>query len=132
MFDQDEADDQGSSSKANTKKRRTTYRTPSVVPLETSTSPSLKEFVSSHPPDTLVQKHLVVLAWAKETSEKSSLNVDEVYTAFRHLGWPSGQKDFSQPLRDLKKRQLISGGAKDGFEINHIGLGEIEKLTPNG
>ena len=128
----DDVDDDGDTKARGTYKRKTTYRTPKVVEITLDKSPSLKDFVAHHPPSSLTDKHLVILGWAEECSDLDALNVDQVYTAFRHLGWPSHQKDFSQPLRDLKKRQLIEGSAKDGFKINHIGRGRVEELSKGG
>lgn len=128
----DDLDDDGEAKAKTTSKRKTTYRTPQVVEITLDTTPSLKEFAADHPPGSLTDKHLVILGWADECSELDALDVDQVYTAFRHLGWPSHQKDFSQPLRDLKKRQLISGSAKDGYKINHIGRGRVEEMSKGG
>lgn len=118
--------------RSSTKKRRTSYRTPKVVELNCDATPPLKDYARLYPPPTHNDKHLVILGWANEVDQLSSLTVDQVYTAFRHLDWPSGQKDFSQPLRDLKRQQLVTGSSKDGFKINHIGLGKIEKFKSNG
>ena len=128
----EDLEDEADAKPKNAPKRKPSYRTPQVVEMDFSQSPTLKDFASDHPPATLTDKHLVILGWADECSDLEVLDIDQVYTAFRHLNWPSHQKDFSQPLRDLKKRQLISGSAKDGFKINHIGRGRVEELGRGG
>ena len=85
--------------------------------------------MKDYPPKTTNDKFLAVLGWFKEAADKEAITVDEVYTVFRKLGWPTSIKDFSQPLRDLKGQQVIGGGAKGGFIINHIGLDRVQKLA---
>lgn len=109
--------------------RKRTFPTPKVVPVDWSPKPSVEDFMKQHPSKTSNDKFLAVLAWFKEAADKDAITVDEVYTVFRKLGWPTNIKDFSQPLRDLKGQQVIDGGAKAGFTINHIGLDRVRKFA---
>lgn len=109
--------------------RKATFRTPQVVDIDLKSSPSLESFVKNHPPKNTNNKYLAVLAWFKEARAIDSADVDKVYTCFKHLGWSTAIKDFSQPLRDLKGQQLVGGNAKDGFSINHLGLDRVTKFS---
>jgi hypothetical protein len=108
--------------------QRRSFPTPQVVDVEWDVKPSIEEFAASHSAKTVSDRFLVVLAWQKEAAKKTAVSVDEVYTVFRKLGWPTNIKDFSQPLRDLKSQQWVTGGAKDGFSINHLGLDRVKKF----
>ena len=109
--------------------RTRSFPTPKVVPVDWSVTPSVEDFMKAHPAKTSNDKFLAVLAWFKEAADKEAITVDEVYTTFRKLGWPTNIKDFSQPLRDLKGQQVIGGGSKAGFTINHIGLDRVRKFA---
>jgi hypothetical protein len=109
--------------------RKPTFRTPQVVDIDLKSDPSLESFIKEHPPKSTNNKFLAVLAWFKEARSIDTVDVDQVYTCFKHLGWSTAIKDFSQPLRDLKAQQLVGGSAKDGFAINHLGLDKTKKFS---
>lgn len=102
-----------------------------VVELDTTTSPSLEDYMSTRSPTNIKTKHLCVLGWFKEARGIDQVSVEQVYTCFKKLRWSTAAKDFSQPLRDLKGDDLVSGNSKDGFTINHIGLDRVAKLSGN-
>lgn len=104
------------------------YPTPQVVDVDWATDPTIEQFAASHPASTTNDKYLVVLAWFKDVHEQHAVSTNDVYTAFRKLEWPTNIKDFSQPLRDLKSQQIVTGSSKDGFQINHLGLDRVKKL----
>lgn len=112
-----------------TSPRKRTFATPKVVEVDWNVAPSIDAFVSAHPPKTIKDKFLAVLAWFKEAGVKDAVTPDDVYTVFRKLRWSTNIQDFSQPLRDLKGDQFITGGAKAGFTINHLGLDKVAKLA---
>jgi hypothetical protein len=109
--------------------QRRSFPTPKVVPVDWNVTPSIEGFMKEHPPKTTSDKYLAVLGWFKEAADKEAITVDEVYTVFRKLSWPTNIKDFSQPLRDLKGQQVLTGGSKAGFTINHIGLDRVKKFA---
>ena len=102
-----------------------------VVDIDLDKEPSLESFVAKYQPKTDRDKHLVVVAFLTEhRAELEGANLDHVYTCFRKLGWPSGAKDFGQPLRDLKATQLVDQGkAKGTYVTNHIGLDKVHKMA---
>lgn len=91
-------------------------------------TPTIEEFIAEHPPKSTTDRFLVALTWLKVAAQKQSGTVNEVYTIFRKVKWPTAIKDFSQPMRDLKGQQLVSGGAKDGFSVNHLGEARVEEM----
>jgi hypothetical protein len=91
-------------------------------------SVEITEFARVHDFSTTADKYLIVLAWFDEGLNKSGVSVNEVYTCFRKIGWPTNLKDFSQPLRDLKGQQVVTGNSKDGFTINHLGIDRVSKM----
>lgn len=109
--------------------QKRSFYTPKVVPVDCDTDPSLRSFIDKHPPKNVNAKFLAVLAWFHEARAIKTVSVDQVFTCFKHLEWSTGLKDFSQPLRDLKGQDLIGGGAKAGFEINHVGLDRVTKYA---
>jgi hypothetical protein len=117
-----------------TKKRaapaqKRTFSTPTVVDVDWKIEPSIEAFMSDHAASSTADKYLSVLAWFNDKAGIEAVTSNHVYTAFRKLGWSTAIKDFSQPLRDLKVQQVITGGGKDGFKINHLGLDRISKLS---
>lgn len=106
------------------------FPTPEVVDVNWIVTPSIEEFVGDHPPKSMTDRFLVVMAWFKEAAGEGSVTTNQVYTVFRKLKWPTAIKDFSQPLRDLKSQQLVTGGSKQGFSINHLGSARVEEMKP--
>lgn len=89
------------------------------------------DFVESYPPETERDKHLVSVAYfCEQRKEITDISADHVYTCFRKMKWSVGSKDFAQPLRDLKRLQLLTAGPSRGtYVINHIGLDHVHKLA---
>ena len=108
--------------------QKRSFPTPKVSDVNWDVSPRIEEFVRDHPPKTVADQYLAALAWFKEAGDKEAATVDDVYTIFRKVGWPTNIRDFSQPLRDLKGRQWVTGGTKEGFSINHLGLDRVKKF----
>ncbi len=102
-----------------------------VVDIDLDKEPSLASYVAKYSAKTDRDKHLVVVAFLTEhRAELEGASLDHVYTCFRKLGWPSGAKDFGQPLRDLKVVQLVDQGKSKGtYATNHIGLDKVHKMA---
>ena len=105
-----------------------TFATPEVVDVDWNVSPTIEKYAEEHPPKTTTDKFLVVLSWFKEAVGAGTVTTNQVYTTFRKLKWSTAIKDFSQPLRDLKGQQLITGSSKVGFSINHLGHARVEEM----
>lgn len=104
------------------------FATPDVVDVNWNVSPPIEEFSASLLPKSTTDKYLIVLSWFKEVQNESAISANQVYTVFRKLKWSTAIKDFSQPLRDLKVQQLLTGSAKQGFSINHLGTARVEEM----
>jgi len=110
----------------------TKYRTPKVVPdLDLKSDPSFESYAKTKKATTEIDRFLVVAAWFHDCRKVESITVDDVYTCYRAIGWSISIGDFSQPLRDLKRRQYVTSGEKGYYSINHLGLGRVAKLGDN-
>jgi hypothetical protein len=103
-------------------------KTPTVLPLDMTSEVSFEDFARAKNPASDHKRFLVAAAWFKEHRQLDVITVDHVYTCYRHIKWSYNIADFSQPLRDLKHRQLMDLKAKGQYSINHLGLGEVAKL----
>lgn len=101
-------------------------KTPKVLALDLTTAPSLEEFAASRETNSDRRRFLTILAWLQQHRKVDAATADHVYTCYRALKWPASIKDFGQPLRDLKRDQLVESVAKGAYAINHLGLAEIE------
>jgi hypothetical protein len=97
--------------------------------LDLTSVVSFKDYAAQKNPQSNSDKFLVVAAWFKEHRGISAVTAEHVYTCYRHVGWQCVVKpNFSQPFRDLKRQQVISGDAQSGYEIGLIGQGRIDKM----
>lgn len=101
-------------------------RTPKVLEIDLVTEPSLESYAKKVAPTSDRKRFLTIAAWFHLHRGGIPVTADHVYTCYRHLKWPSNIKDFSQPLRDLKRDQYLELKGKGEFSINHLGLSEIE------
>lgn len=122
-------EDAGVSDDGSGQKRKRSYPTPVVIdPLDMKTkAPSFQEFVEKHECDTQNGKYLVALAYLKAHTNYTEANQDHVYTLFKLMKWAYG-KDFSQPLRNLKRAGYAKSSARGAFVLNHVGENEVQKL----
>jgi hypothetical protein len=113
---------------ARAKRAPVKLRRPEIIPdLETKAPVSLVDYISTLNPTSESDKCLAVAAWFHLHRGKNAVTMDEVYTCFREIEWPSGAPDFGWPLRKLKQQQLV-GGPKGSFEINNTGLDKVSKM----
>lgn len=103
------------------------YRTPKVVPLDLTSEPAFEEFAASKAPDSDQMRYLVAATWLQEHRGINQVTVDQVYTCFRAVKWPTNIPDFDAPLRKLKNRQLLERAGKGAYSVNHLGLSEVDK-----
>ncbi len=105
------------------------FRTPKVLDVDLETATSFQTFAEEKNPSSDLKRFLVVAAWFKLHRNIDAITVDHVYTCYRAVKWPTAIQDFSLPLRQLKHKQLVTGGAGKGlYAINHLGLAEVDKL----
>jgi uncharacterized protein YjhX (UPF0386 family) len=101
---------------------------PKVLELDLTSGVSFESFANKHQPKTELDRNLVVAAWFKEHRGEQAITVHHVYTCYRAMKWPSGIGDFSQSLRYLKKKQLMSSPGRGQYVINHLGLDRVRKM----
>jgi len=102
-----------------------------VVEMDLASDVSLRSFSEQYPPQTDQDRFLVALLYLKENrADIDAITGDHLYTCFRHMEWRSGAKDFTQPLRTLKKDQFVDAGDSRGtYVINHVGEDRVKKLA---
>ena len=109
-------------------KRRPAKR--KVVDLDLDSDVSLASFAEKYPPKSDQERFLVALLWMKEhRPDLDAISADHLFTAFRRMEWPSGAKDFTQPLRTLKKDQFVDSESRGSYVINHVGEARVKKLA---
>ncbi|WP_299607817.1 hypothetical protein [uncultured Tateyamaria sp.] len=101
-----------------------------VVHMDLDSPVSLAEFATKYPIKNDKDRFLVALAFLKEhRPDISPINADHLFTCFKSMDWPSGARDFSQPLRNLKAEHFVDAGEERGtYVINHVGEGKLKKL----
>lgn len=105
---------------------------PEAIQIDADTHPTLTSYAEKTKPTNHHKRFLVIAAWFKECRSIDSINANHVFTCYRLLGWPTNLSDFSQPLRDLKARQLLTVPEKGQYAINQLGLHEVAKLMSGG
>ena len=111
------------------RQRRTVARTPKVIPLDMDTEPSLATFALDKNAGSQAKKYMVCAAWLKEHRGVDAVTDDHIYTCFKSMDWSTNIPDFGQPLRALKAKQQYFEKSEKGYEINHIGLAFVKKLS---
>lgn len=112
-------------------KTRSQPRSPDVIDLDLNSDVSFVDFVAAHPAASVADKFLVVATWFKRHRNIDAIGIDHVYTCFLHpkLNWPTKMSDFDAPFRQHKKRKRMSRKSAGLYEINHIGMGEVDELS---
>lgn len=102
-----------------------------ILDIDLDSDVSFASYVERYPVKTELDRYIVAVAFFHEHRDiDEGITADHVYTCFRKLNWSTGKKDFAQPLRNLKRDQLIEKGPSNGtYIINHIGLDRVHKLA---
>jgi hypothetical protein len=111
------------------RQRRTVARTPKVISLDMDTEQSLAAFARDKSVGSQAKKYMVCAAWLKEHRGIDAVTDDHIYTCFKSMDWSTNIPDFGQPLRDLKAKNQYFEKSERGYEINHIGLAFVKKLS---
>lgn len=121
----------GSATEAGTKPRRRKYKTPSVIPdLEFTGGPMpLQRYIDVQAPEENSKRYLAIAFWLKEYRNYEEIGADHIYTCYRALGL-NVPDDVLSVFRGLKKRGWVIEGSQQGlFKINHIGEGQLKKVS---
>jgi hypothetical protein len=82
---------------------------------------SFKDFSSSKDLSSDNQKYMVIAAWFKKHHNLETISTAHFYTVFDSLSWPC-QKDFTQPLRYLKKKNYFENPSTGEWKITLKGI----------
>lgn len=124
----DEEEDASSQPARQPRAKRSSPKTPKVIPIEMNASVSFADFVQGKDAKSQHKKYMIAAAWLKEHRETDAVTDSHIYTCFRSIGWPTNITDFGQPLRDLKARLQYFDKSEKGYEINHLGLDYVRAL----
>jgi hypothetical protein len=113
-------------------RQRKSPRAPDIVAIDMNADMSLAAFAAGKDASSQHKKYLICAAWLKEHRSIDTVSAGHIYTCFRSMEWSVNIPDFSQPLRDLKRRKFFTKNDADEYEINHIGLDFVKKLGGNG
>jgi len=102
-----------------------------VVEIDLDSDVSLASYADKYPPKTEQDHYLLAVAYLCENRKDiEGVTADHVYTCFRKMNWSTGSKDFAQPLRNLKSKDLLDSGKSRGtYAVNHIGLDKVHKFA---
>jgi hypothetical protein len=79
--------------------------------------------------DADTRRYLVIAHWLKTQRGIESIDMNHVYTAYRHMGW-NVPADAAKPFRNAKTQGWFGAGKERGeFSINHIGEGVVNKMS---
>ncbi len=106
-----------------------TVKMPKAVPIEMDAAPTLADFAADKDVGSQAKKYMVCAAWLKDTRGIDAVTEGHIYTCFKKMDWSTNIPDFGQPLRDLKAKQQYFEKSDKGYEINHLGLDFVKKLT---
>lgn len=103
--------------------------TPEVLDgIDWNAEPSLASFAKKANPESDRKRYLVIAYWFKQHRNVNNISPAHIYTAYRHLKWPSSISDFGSALRSLKFEQLMTSPERGLYAINHLGLSEVDAM----
>jgi hypothetical protein len=73
------------------------------------------------------KRYLMIAAWYHDYAQIPSITADHVYTCYRAMGWTLEASNPNQPFFDIQRQGWGTYKAKK-FEINHIGISQVQKM----
>lgn len=129
-----EAEPESEESNGSAKPKRTRKpKAPKLMPtpvLTTATLP-LADFMKQKNATEMQEKYAVVAVWYKEQFQITDINIDRIYTAFKHLGQESQlPTDVEKPLKNLTyvKKWFDKAKAPNTYTLNWLGESEVGKM----
>jgi hypothetical protein len=90
--------------------------------LDLDKGQGLKAYCNARNPNNDNERYLVAAAWLTEEGGRPKFKATDVFTCFRGMSW-SEQKDFTQPLRQMKsKKSYFESLGKGDWELTGLGL----------
>jgi hypothetical protein len=131
VVEDDTETEEAAAEPAKPKKGTAAPKQPKVLDLDLKTgSKPLREYLEEKNPTTDNRRYLLIAAWMKANLSLDEINIDHIYTAYRHMGWQS-QRDVGAPLRSMKAQNgwFGKGKEKGAYAINHIGIDVAERTN---
>jgi hypothetical protein len=89
---------------------------------------SFKDFVAQHDPKNHARRYLVATAWLNDHGKQATVNINKMYTAYKHAEWPMGNiKDWDLAFRNLASKDWLRRGETGEYSITTIGRGKLQK-----
>jgi len=99
---------------------------PSVIDIDVSSDPPLSSLAD---PKSQHKRFLKIAAWFHDHRNIEAVTADHIFTAYRHLHWPTDILDFAQPLRELKHKQYFTTPERGKYAINQLGLAKAAETS---
>jgi hypothetical protein len=103
------------------------------TPVLSDAKVSLADFMAQKGATEMMDKYAVVAVWYKEQFQITDMNIDRIFTAFKHLGQESQLPTaIAKPLSNLTyNRKWFDKGKTPGtFTINWLGEDSVGKMKP--
>jgi hypothetical protein len=114
-------------------KRDRTPKAPKLLstPNLTEAKVPLADFIKQKNPEEMIAKYAVITVWYKEQFQINEMNIDRIFSAFKHLGLESKlPTDVEKPLKNLTytKKWFEKAKSAGNYTINWIGESEVGKM----
>lgn len=107
---------------------RKVAKSPELLPIDFNAfDVPLASFVADYRLESDRARFMVTAVWFQEHGGVTKITPSHIYSAYRWLKW-NLVKDFSQPLRDLKKDQLFTSSEKGTYTPHHVLLQRVAEL----
>lgn len=107
------------------------YPTPDILhdlDLKTGTVP-FELFCKGKNPTSDNKKYLVIATWLKEHGKVNTITTAHIYTCYRAMSWTDYPSDWKQAFRNCKTQGWFRSTSTDNWEINHLGLEVVNKMS---
>jgi hypothetical protein len=129
-----ETEEQGSEEEGTLKPKRVAKpKAPKLlgIPNLTEAKVPLADFMRQKNVTEMMDKYAVVAVWYKEQFQITDMNIDRIFTAFKHLGQESKlPTDVEKPLKNLTytKKWFDKAKGAGNYTINWVGESEVGKM----
>jgi len=103
------------------------------APVLSEAKVTLADFIAQKGPTEMMDKYAVVAVWYKEQFQITEMNIDRIFTAFKHLGQESQlPTEIIKPLSNLtyNRKWFDKSKTPGNFTINWVGEDNVGKMKP--
>ena len=104
-----------------------------ATPVLSEAKVPLADFMAQKGPTEMMDKYAVVAVWYKEQFQITEMNIDRIFTAFKHLGQESQlPTEIIKPLSNLayNRKWFDKNKTPGNFTINWVGEDNVGKMKP--